>query len=66
MISRPTAVRAVRPWGGAPVDLILEDGRISAMSDPVSPDQWSDSDLDGQGLLALPSIVNTHAHVDKS
>jgi len=36
------------------------------MSDPVSPDQWSDSDLDGQGLLALPSIVNTHAHIDKS
>lgn len=63
---RPTAVRNVRPWGGAPADLILAEGAIAAVS-PVAPrDTWAASDLDGAGLLALPSIVNAHAHVDKS
>lgn len=66
MTTRPTAVRNVRPWGGEVVDLILGDGRIASIVRPVSREEWGVDDLDGRGLLALPSIVNTHAHVDKS
>ncbi len=56
-------VRNVRPWGAAPVDLEITDTRISALRphDPRRADG-----IDGRGLLALPGLVNTHAHVDKS
>lgn len=65
-MTRPTAVRNVRPWGGDLADIVIEDGRIAAVQHPAVRDQWAATDLDGRGLLALPSIVNTHAHVDKS
>lgn len=65
-LTQPAAVRNVRPWGGEPVDLHLEHGRIAAIGAVAPREQWADTDLDGRGLLALPSIVNTHAHVDKS
>ncbi len=61
-----TAVRAVRPWGAPLADLILDQGRIAAIRPPADRATWSATDLDGGGLLALPSVVNAHAHVDKS
>ncbi len=61
-----TAVRNVRPWGAGPSDLLIEGGRIAAIRPAAPRGTWADGDLDGAGLLALPSIVNAHAHVDKS
>lgn len=62
-------VRDVRPWGGAPVDLHVDGGLITAITPtgaaPGAQDHGDDV-VDGRGLLALPGIVNAHAHVDKS
>lgn len=64
---RLARIADVRPWGGAPVDIELDGDRISAIAphDPATPPSPGRT-LDGRGLLALPSIVNAHAHVDKS
>jgi cytosine deaminase len=64
-------LRDVRPWGGARSDLHVADGVITAVV-PHDPDAPTDGGLpdggviDGRGLLALPGLVNAHAHVDKS
>lgn len=58
----------VRPWGGDPVDVEVREGRIAALhpAGTSSADQPGVRRLDGRGLLALPGLVNAHAHVDKS
>ena len=73
-----TVLRDVRPWGGERVDLHVADGRIAAVTphDPAvaapsgtpvgSPTGDANGVVDGRGLLALPGLVNAHAHVDKS
>ncbi|GAB3998138.1 amidohydrolase family protein [Nocardioides marmoraquaticus] len=54
----------VRPWGGEPRDLVVSG---AAITDVVAPGTGvADRVVDGRGLLALPGIVNAHAHVDKS
>ncbi|MFC7876966.1 amidohydrolase, partial [Isoptericola sp. NPDC057391] len=72
MTSSPTTVtvlRDVRPWGGERSDLHVADGVITAVvpHDAAAPAAGeADGDVDGGGLLALPGLVNAHAHVDKS
>lgn len=74
-----TLLRDVRPWGGDRVDLHVADGRVAAVTphDPTAPApsgtagavdgaDGADGVVDGKGLLALPGLVNAHAHVDKS
>lgn len=59
----------VRPWGGDPVDVVVRDGRIAALrvaSGRAEPDPPASRHVEGRGLLALPGLVNAHAHVDKS
>lgn len=60
----------VRPWGSAGVDITIENGVIT----DIRPTSTSSADaepstgerIDGAGLLALPGLINSHAHVDKS
>lgn len=71
------AITNVRPWGGEPSTIHLKDGRITAIT-PVTPDDEAtpadpaaapgaaSRTLDGRGMIALPGIINAHAHVDKS
>ncbi|MFI2294626.1 amidohydrolase [Isoptericola sp. NPDC019571] len=72
MTSAPTTVtvlRDVRPWGGERSDLHVRDGVITAVvpHDAAAPAAGeADGAVDGGGLLALPGLVNAHAHVDKS
>lgn len=74
-----TVLRDVRPWGGARSDLHVADGVITTVvpHDPATPTDGTTSRvpdggvidggvIDGGGLLALPGLVNAHAHVDKS
>ena len=56
---------SLRPWGGAPSDLLIEDGVITALGKGL-PSPEGARTIDARGLLALPGLVNTHAHVDKS
>lgn len=60
-----TAIRRVRPWGAELVDIAIEGGRITAIA-PAAPDRVGAREFDGRGMLALPGLVNAHAHVDKS
>ncbi|GEB45774.1 cytosine deaminase [Microbacterium testaceum] len=60
-----TSLRRVRPWGGDLVDIAIDEGRITAIT-PAATEPIGIREFDGRGLLALPGIVNAHAHVDKS
>lgn len=61
-----TRIRNVRPWGGDASDIVIEGDEIAAIAPHDASAAAADGDVDGQGLLALPTIVNAHAHVDKS
>lgn len=64
------AVRGVRIRDGVGgtrlVDLLIEDGAFSDVAEAEPREAWGAGDVDGRGLLALPSLVNAHAHIDKS
>src|SRR4051794_16796663 len=57
-------VHNVRPWGGAASDIAIADAKIVSITPAASV--APQGALDGRGLLAIPGIINTHAHVDKS
>jgi cytosine/adenosine deaminase-related metal-dependent hydrolase len=74
MSSRPNSIRNV-PWavvrdGAASrhvyrhdVDLFLKDGRIAEIAPAgARPREAAEPMLDGQGMLALPGLVNIHSH----
>jgi len=66
---RVSTIRNVRPWGGPAADLHVADGAIAAVvpHDPAAATGApAGGVVDGRGLLALPGLVNAHAHVDKS
>jgi len=54
----------VRPWGGAPTDIVIADGVITELRQTGAP--TSGEVVAGRGAIALPGFVNAHAHVDKS
>ncbi len=58
-------IRNVRPMGGAPADILIERGRIAAIGAGVAaPDGVAVED--GAGALALPGLIEGHAHIDKT
>ena len=63
----PAVVRNVRLWSASTdaVDISLAAGTITAIT-PAANRPADDDGYDGRGLLALPGLVNAHAHVDKS
>lgn len=54
-------IRNVRPMGGAPVDLVIRNGRFSA-TEGERPAQ----EIDAAGQIALPGLVEAHTHLDKT
>lgn len=56
----------VRPWGLPPVDVLIEGGVITEVRPTTGAVGDGTDHVDGRGLLALPGLVNAHAHVDKS
>ncbi|MCW3478632.1 amidohydrolase family protein [Neisseriaceae bacterium JH1-16] len=58
-------LRNVRPYGGDFEDIRITEGRIaerlSARAEPVTG-----SDIDGQGQLLVPALVESHTHLDKT
>jgi cytosine deaminase len=58
-------IRDVRPMGGDGADIRIEAGVIAEIGAGLSaPDGMAV--LDGGGALALPGLVNAHAHLDKT
>ncbi|KRB38949.1 amidohydrolase family protein [Microbacterium sp. Root180] len=69
-LPRVSAVRSIRLGVGDPSaelrDIRIDpDGAIMAVV-PASDAPIGADEIDGRGQLALPGLVNTHAHVDKS
>lgn len=50
--------------GGGPVTLTVVEGRISTIGG--APGDWTGHRIDGGGRLVLPSLVDGHAHLDKT
>jgi dihydroorotase len=61
-VSRPLLLRGIRPYGeGAPVDLLLREGVIAELG--TSLDGTGTETIDAGGLIALPGLVDLHAHL---
>ncbi|MGH3943842.1 MAG: dihydroorotase [Pseudonocardiaceae bacterium] len=59
---RPLLLRGIRPYGaGDPVDLLIRDGVIAELG--AGLDGTGVEALDGGGLVALPGLVDLHAHL---
>ncbi|MEO7370969.1 MAG: amidohydrolase [Ilumatobacteraceae bacterium] len=66
-------LRSVRPWpreaGGAPVDVLIRDGRITAIGLDVLTDAASGADVptaDGRGGVLMPALADVHTHLDST
>ncbi|QEI05936.1 amidohydrolase family protein [Pigmentiphaga aceris] len=58
-------LKNVRPLGGAAVDVLVQDGRISQLgANQQAPAGVAQED--GQGALLLPGLVEGHTHLDKT
>jgi dihydroorotase len=61
-MTRPVLLRGIRPYGsGKPVDLLAHDGVIAELGARV--DSAGAEVVDGGGLVALPGLVDLHAHL---
>ena len=57
-------LRGVRPLGGQPRDLLLRDGVVADVGEPHDRlDAPGAHVLDGDGLVALPGLVDLHTHL---
>ena len=57
-------IRNIRPMGGAAADLLIRDGRIAAIGAGLSATGVAVED--GQGAIAIPTLVDAHTHLDKT
>ncbi len=54
-------IHNARPFGGAPVDLVIRDGRFG-----VPGANRPTLEIDAGGQIALPGLVEAHTHLDKT
>ena len=61
-MTRPLLLRGIRPYGvGDPVDLLVRGGVIAEVGAQL--DGAGAERFDGGGLVALPGLVDLHAHL---
>ena len=58
-------VQGARLWGGPSADLLIQHGRIAALSPNLQPGPGAET-IDATGCLVLPGCVDAHAHIDKT
>ena len=58
-------IRNVRPNAGPALDILIENGRISRMAKDIAAPAGVTVE-DGRGDIAIPGLVEAHAHLDKS
>ena len=56
-------VRGARLLGAAPTDLLLRDGVVAAMGADAGSDAVGAQEVDADGLVALPGLVDLHTHL---
>jgi dihydroorotase len=61
-MSEPWLIRGVRPYGEAPVDLLLRDGLIAEVGPKLTAPRGTQR-LDAGNLVALPGLVDLHTHL---
>ncbi|KWT71350.1 MULTISPECIES: amidohydrolase family protein [unclassified Variovorax] len=61
----PLLLRNVRPLGAAAVDLLVQEGRIAALSPALEAGAGCVVE-EGGGALLLPGLVEGHTHLDKT
>jgi cytosine/adenosine deaminase-related metal-dependent hydrolase len=66
MTMAETLLTNVRPWGAAPVDLLLIDGHIGVAGPHLHQAHPDTPAIDGGGRLVLPGLIDGHAHIDKT
>src|SRR6195952_4019945 len=54
-------ITGARPYGGAAADILIEDGRIAAIGENLTP--AGAEAIDATGLIALPGLVDLHTHL---
>jgi dihydroorotase len=55
-------IRGARPYGGAPVDLLLRGGVLAGIGRDLAAPAGA-AVLQGDGLVALPGLVDLHTHL---
>ncbi|HYJ72702.1 MAG TPA: cytosine deaminase, partial [Actinomycetota bacterium] len=55
----------VRPLGGPARDLLVVDGKITRVGERLEAPEGA-TVVDGRGQLAVPGLVDAHAHLDKT
>lgn len=67
MTTATTLITGARLYGAEPADLLIRDGRISAVGQDVGAEaQQSHTEVttvDAAGLIALPGMVDLHSHL---
>jgi cytosine/adenosine deaminase-related metal-dependent hydrolase len=64
-VTGPLLLTGVRPLGGPARDLLVAGGRIAQVGEGLAALEGA-AVVDGQGQLALPGLVDAHAHLDKT
>ncbi|MGL3807936.1 amidohydrolase family protein [Paeniglutamicibacter sp. R2-26] len=55
-----------RPWAGNPSDVLVEDGKIAAIT-PHDPTRVPEADdVQGRGRILIPSFSDVHVHLDST
>lgn len=55
-----TVLRNVRPWGGAPIDILISGGQIAAIGAGLPR---ASEEIDGRGDVLLPGLHDDHLHL---
>ncbi|TEX50478.1 MAG: dihydroorotase [Actinomycetales bacterium mxb001] len=63
MSAEVTVLRGARPYGEAPVDVVIADGRIAALDQPGAPVAAAAREIDASSLILLPGFVDLHTHL---
>ncbi len=58
-------IRATRRIDGSTIDVVVEQGRIAALT-PTVGSAASGEDIDGRDYVLLPPLVESHVHLDKT
>jgi cytosine deaminase len=61
----PLLIRNVRPAGAAPLDLLVQNGRLAALAPSMQAPAGCMVEEGGSALL-LPGLVEGHTHLDKT